>query len=140
MGTYGPSRTYLPAMLTKGNCLIHFTGYLAEDSMGRAIYEAADKSVVEMMGLQVKKRAQVKYTSEFSSHAKADELISFLRPFNDIKMVLINHGEANTKIAYSQKVVDEIEPKYTAILGEYLYRVCAYGFVKSISTKYQPYK
>lgn len=140
MGTYGPSRTYLPAMLTKGNCLIHFTGYLAEDSMGRTIYEATPGSVVEMMGLQVKKRAEVKYTSEFSSHAKADELINFLRPFKDIKMVLINHGEANTKVTYSQKVVDEIEPKYTAILGEYLYRVCAYGFVKSISTKYQPYK
>ena len=140
MGTYGPSRTYLPAMLTKGNCLIHFTGYLAEDSMGRTIYEAEPGSVVEMMGLQVKKRAEVKYTSEFSSHAKADELINFLRPFKDIKMVLINHGETNTKVIYSQRVVDEIEPKYTAILGEYLYRVCAYGFVKSISTKFQPYK
>ena len=140
MGTYGPSRTYLPAMLTKGNCLIHFTGYLAEDSMGRTIYEAEPGSVVEMMGLQVKKRAEVKYTSEFSSHAKADELINFLKPFKDIKMVLINHGEESTKVAYSQKVVDEIEPKYTALLGEYLYRVCAYGFVKSISTKYQPYK
>ena len=140
MGTYGPSRTYLPAMLSKKNCLIHFTGYLAEDSMGRTIYEAAPESVCEFMGLQVKKRAKVEYTSEFSSHAKSDELINFLRPFNDIKMVLINHGETNTKIAYSQKVVDEVEPKYTAILGEYLYRVCAFGFVKSISTKYQPYK
>ena len=140
MGTYGPSRTYLPALLTKSNALIHFTGYLAEDSMGRTIYEAEPGAIVEMMGLQVKKRAEVKYTSEFSSHAKADELINFLRPFKDIKMVLINHGEANTKIAYSQRVVDEIEPKYTAILGDYLYRVSAYGFVKSISTKYQQVK
>ena len=132
MGTYGPARDYLPAMLAKGNCLIHFTGYLAEDSMGRTIYEAEPGSVVSVMGLQVKKRAEVKYTSEFSSHAKADELINFLRPFKDIKMVLINHGEKSTKIAYSQKVVDEIDPKCTAILGEYLYRVSAYGYVKSI--------
>ena len=132
MGTYGPARDYLPAMLAKGNCLIHFTGYLAEDSMGRTIYEAEPGSVVSVMGLQVKKRAEVKYTSEFSSHAKAEELINFLRPFKDIKMVLINHGEKSTKIAYSQKVVDEIDPKCTAILGEYLYRVSAYGYVKSI--------
>ena len=141
MGTYGPSRTYLPAFLTKGNALIHFTGYLSEDSMGRAIYEAEPGSVVEMLGLQVKKRAKVEFTSEFSSHAKADELIGFLKPFKDnLKCVLINHGEENTKHEFSRRVVDEIEPKYTAVLGDYLYRISPYGFVKSINTKYQQVK
>ena len=140
MGTYGPSRTYLSTLLNKKNCLIHFTGYLAEDTMGRKIYEASHNSLVEFMGLQLIKRAEVLYTSEFSSHAKANELIEFLEPFTDLKMVLINHGEKSTKRLYTERVIEEIEPKYTAILGgEYLYRVNAYGFVKSINTNFHQY-
>ncbi|MBP3254999.1 MAG: MBL fold metallo-hydrolase [Clostridia bacterium] len=141
MGTYGPSRTYLPAFLSKSNALIHFTGYLSEDSMGRAIYEAEPGSVCQLLGQEVKKRAQVEYTSEFSSHAKADELITFLKRFKHLKCVLINHGEESTKHEFSKRVVNEIEPKFTAVLGEYLYRIGPYGFAnKSYNTKYQPVK
>lgn len=136
MGSYGPAQTYLPALLKRKNALVHFTGYLAEGTLGRRLYESELGSVVDISGLQVKKEAQVKFTSEFSAHAKADELIDFLRPFENIKLVLINHGEFEKKEKYASRVIDEIDPKDVIILGrQYLFRIHAYGLLKSFSTK-----
>lgn len=137
MGSYGPAQVYLPAFLKKQNALIHFTGYLAEDTLGRKLIESEINSVVEASGLKLKKQAEVKTTCEFSAHAKSDELIEFLKPFEDIKMILINHGTSESKDIYSQKVVNEIDAKSVGVLGrDYLFRLNAFGLVKSISTKF----
>lgn len=138
MGSYGPAQTYLPAFLRRENALIHFTGYLAEGTLGRRLYDSQKDSIVEIGGLQVKKLADVKFTSEFSAHAKADELINFLRPFQDIKLLLINHGNSEKKQIYANRVIDEINPNNVGILGrEYFFRVDGYGFIKSLTTKFK---
>lgn len=136
MGSYGPAQIYLPAFLKRSNALIHFTGYLAEGTLGRNILESEENSTVDIFGLQVKKKSQVKFTSEFSAHAKSDELLDFLRPFENIKMLLINHGESSTKKDYADIVINEFDPKDIGILNrDYLFRLNAYGFVKSLSAK-----
>ncbi len=137
MGSYGPAQIYLPNFLRKPNALIHFTGYLAENTLGRRIYEAEPESVVEVAGLTVKKLAKVKFTSEFSAHAKADELLQFLKDFENIKTILINHGEDTKKDAYATKVVNEINAKNVGILGrDYFFRLDGYGLIKSCTTKF----
>lgn len=136
MGSYGPAQTYLPAYLKRSNALIHFTGYCAEGTLGRRLYDCSKECKVDIAGLQVKKLADVAFTSEFSAHAKADELINFLRPFEDIKLILVNHGTTEKKEIYANRVIDEIDPKNVGILGkEYFFRIDGYGLNKSLSSK-----
>lgn len=137
MGSYGPAQTYLPEYLKRSNALIHFTGYVAEGTLGRRLYDSQKEVLVDVAGLQVKKLADVEFTNEFSAHAKADELIEFLKPFEKIKLLLINHGETKKKETYASRVIEEIDPKNVGILGQYFFRVDGYGFVKSLTTKFE---
>lgn len=138
MGSYGPAQTYLPVYLKKNNALIHFTGYCAEGTLGRRLYDCIIGGKVDVSGLQVKKLADVQFTSELSAHAKADELINFLKPFEDIKFLLVNHGTSTKKVTYANRVIDEIDPKDVGILGrDYFFRIDGYGLVKTLTTKFE---
>ena len=137
MGSYGPCQTYLPIYLKRSNALIHFTGYCAEGTLGRRLYEGLPGEPVKISGLQVEKKAEVQFTSEFSAHAKADELLEFLKPFEDIKMVLLNHAPTQKKEAYGKKVIKVIQPKDLGILDRnYYYRIDGFGLVKTLTTKF----
>ena len=133
MGSHGPAQFYIPEYLRRSNALIHFTGYCAEGTLGRKLYECENGNITEASGLQVKKLADVQFTSEFSAHAKADQLIDFLRPFEKLKLLLINHGEPDTKEVYAARVINDINPKNVGILGTHVFRVDSYGLVKSYS-------
>ena len=138
MGSYGPAQTYLPVYLTKKNALIHFTGYTAEGTLGFKLKNTPKGDVVETGGLFLMKMADVEYTSEYSAHAKQDELLDFLKQFEDLKMVLINHGEKETQKIYANKVLKEVDTKYVGVLGnEHTFRVDHYGFVKTIGTEFE---
>lgn len=83
-------------------------------------------------------KTRVEYTTEFSAHAKADELLKFLQQFEDIKLILINHGETSVKEESAKRILQEVNSKNVGILNrEYLYRVGPYGFIKTISTKFE---
>ena len=138
MGSYGPAQTYLPEYISRKNALIHFTGYTAEDTMGYRLKEAKEGQSVEVGGLVKKKRAEVKYTTEYSAHAKADEMIDFLKQFKKIKLILVNHGEAEIKKSFSDKILDEVDTKNVGILGrQYFFRVNPYGLQKTLTTKFK---
>lgn len=137
MGTYGPAQEYIPEYLQRRNALIHFMGYCAEGTLGYKLKEAKNNSAVEINGVLIKKRAQVEFTNEFSAHAKADELIEFLQQFQNLKLCLVNHGEVDVKKKFADRVLNEVEVKNVGILNrEYVFRICPYGFVKTISTKF----
>jgi len=138
MGSYGPAQVYIPEYITRGNALIHFTGYTAEGTLGHRLKTTGIGDIVEVGGLFAKKMAQVEYTTEYSAHAKADEMIAFLKQFSNLKLVLINHGEENTKNTFAERVVKEVDAKRVGILGnEYFFRVNPYGVVKTMSTKFK---
>ena len=137
MGSYGPAQQYIPVFLKKEGALIQFTGYVAENTLGRKLKDALMNETVTVSGLVVRKKALVDFTEEFSAHAKADELIEFLKKFNNLKLVLINHGEPNTKIKFAERVGDEVNPKDVGILGrDYFFRIGSYGLLKTIGTKF----
>lgn len=138
MGSYGPAQTYLPAFLKRKNALIHFTGYVAEGTLGRRLYDCPKSEIVSVAGLEVKKLADVKFTSEFSAHAKSDELLDFLKTFSNPKLILINHGSEEAQVAYSRLVINDLNPKDLGILdGQYVFRINPYGLVKTFSTKFR---
>lgn len=136
MATYGPARTYLPVMVGRKNALVHFTGYNAEGTLGRRVLECEDGQEVLIGGMNIIKHAEVKNTGEFSGHAKADEMIEFLKGFENIKFILINHGSTDTKINFMEQVQKEVNPKNIDILDrQYFYRINAYGLLKKIQAK-----
>lgn len=93
---------------------------------------------VTIGGIVKRKFADVAYTNELSAHAKADEMLEFLSKFKQLKLVLVNHGELESKQIFSTRIADEVNPKDIAILGrDYLYRICPYGLVRSFSTSYK---
>ena len=138
MGSYGPAQTYIPRYITRDNALIHFTGYTAEGTLGNRLKETVVGESVEIGGLVARKRAKVEYTTEYSAHAKADEMIEFLQQFKNLKLVLVNHGEPNTKKVFAERISDEVKTKQVGILGRnYFFRVDTYGLVKTLSTKFK---
>ena len=137
MGSYGPAQMHIPAVLARKNGLIHFTGYMAENTLGRRLKDTKNGEAVSVGGIIIKKRGEVQYTTEFSSHAKADEMIEFLNQFKNIKVILLNHGERNTKIAFAGRILEEVNAKNIGILGEeYAYRINPYGLVKVLPKKF----
>ena len=136
-GSYGPAPMYFQRYLTNPNALIHFTGFLFEGSLGRMLKEAKIGDFVKVSGILLKKYAEIQYTSEFSAHAKADEMISFLNGLKNIKAVLVNHGEVEVKEKFAQRIVNEVDAKDVAILDRnYFFRISPWGISKSLSTKF----
>ena len=127
----------MPHFLAKEKAYVAFTGYTPEGTVGRKLQTTEYGKEIKVGGELVTKKAEVDYFTEFSAHAKADVLLDFLREFTDLKMVLVNHGEPETKLAFAERVKDEIHPKKVGILDrDYLFRVDAYGLVKSFPTKF----
>lgn len=137
MGSYGPAQVYIPEYITRENALIHFTGYCAENTLGFRLKNAEIDDIVEIGGAILKKRARVEFTTEYSAHAKADEMITFLQSFEDLKLVLVNHGEPDVKKEFAERILEEVDTKRVGVLGkEYFFRINPYGLVKSLSTKF----
>lgn len=138
MGSYGPAQVYIPEYITRKNCLIQFTGYCAEGTLGHRLKTAKQGDCVEIGGIVAKKYAQVEYTTEYSAHAKADEMIDFLKQFRNLKLVLVNHGQREVKKKFAERIFDEVQPKRVGILGEdYFFRVNPYGLQKTLSINFE---
>lgn len=137
MGSYGAAQLYIPEYITRENALIQFTGFTAEGTLGSRLKNSQYGEIVNVAGLLAKKRAKVEYTTEYSAHAKADEMIEFLQKFKNLKLVLVNHGEIEAKEIFAKRIINEVEAKRVGLLGnEYFFRVNPYGLVKTLSTKF----
>lgn len=138
MGTYGPAQVYIPYFISKKNALILFTGYTAEGTLGANLKNAEKGEIVKIGGLICKKFADVSYCNEFSAHAKSEELIELLKKFSNLKSVLINHGQEETKAKFAEKVLDELNLDEVGILNrEYFFRLGSFGVIKTLSTKFK---
>ena len=99
---------------------------------GGKLKQLKNNEIFNLNGLMVKKVAKVYSTNEFSGHAKKEELIDLLKKFQNIKSVLINHGNTNVKEDYAKEVISKIAPKNVAILDNKNYiRIYAYGIAKT---------
>ena len=137
MGTFGSAPSYIQHYIQIKNCMIHFSGYCTEGSVGRTLKDAEVGSEVEVCGLMVEKKADVEYTDEFSGHAHENDLIDYLSCFNDIKLLAINHGEEEAKRQFGRDVKQEVSPKDIFVLDrDNAVRVNSFGFEKSFKTKF----
>ncbi|MFR0823343.1 MAG: MBL fold metallo-hydrolase [Clostridia bacterium] len=137
MGSDGPAQLYIPEYLKRENALLQFAGYTAEGTLGSRLKNAQMNEKVEIAGQMIVKRARIEYAKEYSGHAKANELIAFLKPIERPKLILINHGRTQVKQIYKQRVIKEVQPKQVEILGrDYFFRVNPYGLEKVLPTKF----
>lgn len=138
MGTYGPAPQYIRTYLKQKNALIQFTGYTSEGTLGERLKNTPEDEIVVVGGILCVKRAKVEYTTEFSSHAKADQMIEFLKQFKNINLILVNHGETETKEEFTKRLLKEVDEKDVGILDRsYLYRVGHYGLIKTMATGFE---
>lgn len=137
MGSHGPASSYIPAYLARQKTLIHFTCYVAEGTVGRMLKDVPNNEIAKLHGKYIVKKAKVEYTSEFSAHAKADEMIKFLKQFSNLRLVLINHGETTVKEVFAKRVFQEVKPKNVGVLNSgNVFRIGSWGLEKTIPSKF----
>lgn len=136
-GNYGPAPLYFQNFIDDKDTLFYFTGFLFEGSLGRKLKETREGDMVKINGMIFKKHAEINFTSEFSAHAKADEMINFLSKFKSVEAILVNHGEPEVKDIFAKRLAKEIQTKNVAVLDrEYFFRLSPWGIAKSYSTKF----
>lgn len=136
MGTYGPAQIYIPNYIWNDKALIHFTGYCAEGTYGRKLKDSQSEEMFFSAGsggLLETKKADVQFTSEFSKHAKADQLISLLKKFHVINSIIVNHGSTEAKKAFAERIYKEMKIKKIGVLTRNTgFRVGPYGIIKPL--------
>ena len=63
------------------------------------------------------KRAEVKTTSEFSGHARRDEMARFLAKFKDLRVLYVTHGEPEVRESFGKYCQENCRLKNVAITG-----------------------
>jgi len=64
-------------------------------------------------------------------------MIDFLNQFKNLNLVLVNHGQADVKTKFAERILDEVNTRKVGILGrEYFFRVNHWGLQKTLSSKF----
>ena len=134
MADHGPAQLYLENWVGRRDVLVYIPGYTSPDTLGYKLQHPAEGRVI-VNGKELPMNAQVITTSEWSSHAKADEIIGFLQQFKHLNMILINHGQIEVKNQFAERAGIEVNSKHVGVLGEYTYRISCYGYVKHMGSK-----
>ncbi len=138
---YGQVSHYIARNIENPKAAIHFTSFLVPGSLGHDLLRAEHGTQVTIHSSEYTKIADVKTTSEFSGHAKKDQLVEFMMQFSNIKSVLVTHGEIPVKknFAFYCKNMLVLRSENVAVLGTgYTIRLNPYGIAKSIAEREYP--
>jgi len=137
MGSYGPAPLYITNYISNEKALIHFVGYPAIGTLSRKLKDAQKEEFVKVGSILKQKMCDIEYTTEFSSHAKLDEILEFLKQFNKIQLILVNHGEYECKENLAKQVILNHLSKDVAVESRStFYRIGRYGLIKELTTKF----
>lgn len=137
MMNHGPAQIYLKQFVERRDVLIYIPGYSAKNTLAYELKNPINGKV-RIEGKEYQINAEVKTTSEFSSHAKADEILDLLRKFKKINLVLVNHGECHVKRIFAERIQKEIaKVKRVEILGKHTFVISSNGYVKHMGSKYK---
>jgi len=132
MGNFGPAREYIQRYISEKWASIYLTGYSSPDSNSRKILEAQEGELMKISGVVKEKRAIVKCTSEFSSHAHKEVLICFVKQFKKINFIVLNHGEEESKNFLSQACYELDNVKDVGIMdGMTDFRINCWGLSRT---------
>ena len=125
MGNYGSIQKYISNLLSSDNVLIHYLGYCSPESRASELIDADYGDSVNYAGMTYIKRCDVKWTGEFSAHAKRNELLALVKQFENINAVLITHGDEDIRKKFATYLHGNLKPSVQiGILNpEYFYHV-----------------
>ncbi|MNS79590.1 Beta-Casp domain protein [compost metagenome] len=136
MGSHGAAKVWIASRISRKDAMIHFTCYLADGTLGKKLFDTVEEDVVEYGGEKLVKKAEICFTSEFSAHAKGDQLISFLKLFKKLKFVVVTHGISETKEFFATLIRKEIKGCSSATIHSMVFhRINSKGLVKSQKSK-----
>ena len=121
----GPVTQYLKKLLPDESTKVIIVSYCAEGTVGRKLMEKvayienerkAGKSekeidkVINLFGKEILVNAEVERVTSLSTHAKQEELLSFLKNFEKTKIasILLNHGEEITREKLKKTIQEEL--------------------------------
>jgi metallo-beta-lactamase family protein len=95
---------------------ILFVGYQSEGTLGRRLIDGA--KTVSIMGEAIDVNAKVVSLEGFSAHADRDELLSWVRGFDEIPgTIFLVHGEDESKTAFADTLNTELGADPVVIRG-----------------------
>ncbi|WP_405064921.1 hypothetical protein OG558_23530 [Kribbella sp. NBC_01510] len=120
MATGGRVLHHLARLLPGARNTVVLPGFQVPGTRGRALLEGARS--VKIHGRYIPVRAKVVGLSEFSAHADADELISWLSSMpRTPEVVHIVHGEDHARAELARRIQDELG--WTAVMPSHLERI-----------------
>ena len=103
----GPAKEHVPAFIQRSDCMIHLCGYAAEETIARELLDTMRHDEVTIWNNVYQKKATVKTTREFSSHATADQLLNFIRKFSNVRFAVVNHGTSKSAEDFTKKIMEQ---------------------------------
>lgn len=134
MADHGPACIYVPEFVSRYDMVFYFSGYVSKDSFANKIMNPKDGKIT-IKGKDYDVNVDVYSTSEFSSHAKADEMIAKLKEAGNVQLVLINHGQKESQQIFAQKIINAEFTKRVEILSEHSAVVGKFGLIKIMGSK-----
>lgn len=141
MADKGKAPYYLSKLVNREDVSVLFTCYLPSNTLGYTLknikHDTEFSFNVYGEKIKTKINCEILCSNEFSSHAKSDQLIDFLKLFPNIAGVFINHGNIKTKEIYAQEVIDKINPPFVNILDRSIfYSLSGYEILRISNSKY----
>lgn len=100
MGSFGPAPAYIAKYVTHSDAMLHFNSFCVKGTLGDRLknvdYGQAIPFKINNCGPLIR-RAEIRWTAEFSKHAKFDVIKKFLKQFTNIQSIFIQHGELKEK-------------------------------------------
>ena len=107
MATGGRIMHHLLNRLNKPDTIVLFTGFQAEETLGRVLIEGEKQ--VHIHGEQVEVRARIEKLNSFSGHADRREIIDWLKTAPAApKRLFLTHGEDTARKALKEAVEKEL--------------------------------
>ena len=141
MADKGKAPYYLSKLIHREDVAILFTCYLPTNTLGYTLKNAkkGQDHTFNVYGEKVRTQinCDIFCSNEFSSHAKADQLLDFLRIFPNLVGVFVNHGEIKKKEIFSEMIEKELEPTFVEILDRSVfYSMSEFDIIKIACSKY----
>lgn len=134
MADHGTARIYVPQLIARDDFVFYFPGYVSPSSLGYKIQHSDDGTI--KIGKDVYEIWVETYTTtEFSSHAKSDELITLLRNLGIVNTIMINHGQIESQYMLKDKIVAEKIGKRVEVLSEHTITIGHWGILKMMGAK-----
>ena len=126
MMSNGPVVEYLKKLLPDESTKFIVVSYCAEGTVGRKLLEKVEyiksarkagkkekeiDKVINLFGKEIILNAEVERVTSLSTHARQEELLSFLKNFEktNVSSILLNHGEESTREKFKRTIENELE-------------------------------